>query len=63
MDQTVKDLYLLYLIQFNNKSLLDVFHKIRKNNGIEIALINSTQDLLVSDELVEFLDRYLTEEM
>jgi hypothetical protein len=59
LDQTIQDIYLLYLTQFNHKDWLELFRKLLGKNSIEVAIMNSTRDLLVSEELIEFLEVYL----
>jgi hypothetical protein len=60
MDETVRDLYLLYLDQFSRAGWFKLFQSLRKF-GVETALINSTVGFLVSDWLIDFLEHYLKE--
>ena len=60
LNQTVQDLYLLYLVEFNNPQKISLFKGIIQRVGnIEIALLNATTGFLVSDELIEFLKCYM----
>lgn len=59
MNQTVQDVYLLYLTEFSPYKLKLFKEILDKTRIVEIALMNSTCDLLIDDELVGFMERYL----
>lgn len=57
MSQLLEDLYLLFLISDTFKNHFKSIYQKCKNT--EIAVINSTMTpFVVSEELVEFIDRY-----